>query len=657
MIGVLDTLTLARTKLRSKRVLLIITVVVSGMLFGVLAAAIVVTSGVTTSVNQFFTRALNGRYLVEVQPNIPNAVFGYDDTAFKPSKELIQTLTKRQDEYTVKQKAIYDKYKLPFDKSTITPVLQPNSYGQKDDTGALTQEINRNSPVYKEYLDDLKRDYIKTATNTVTDLKKLAGRYGATSYSHNQSGTLAMQATYLKDGKEDLTQKESSNQTSYEDYLTTNILQSSYTFTDQSLMQRFILPQNDRRTQTTDAIPVILTTQEIAKVFGKQLGIGAQPTDPAEQVAWVKNLQQKANGLTYQACYRSPGEKALIQKTMQTNVEMATKAKDPTYAAPSLQYTLPTSPCGELTIKKDTRSASEKKTTQTEEQLQKDLGTYQPVTHQLLTFQIVGTFTLTVPFAQPQNASAYISYLLGPQYSQGAFIPQQLYDKLPAAAQHKDLLLVDDATHNDYYLFEQADIRQTIVSFPTLSAARDFIKKEGCDTFNASECKKPFLTSTYGAAYLAIDDISSFLAGITPIVLLIAMGIATIIIWITMARVIIDSRRETAVFRALGAKRRDIASIYLLYSVLVALLIVIFMLTLGLVAATIMESLFSANATNLAMVAYGVFDKEQPFHFIGINLSALGILALCIIGISLLAVLPPLMRNVRRNPIRDMRDE
>ena len=124
-----------------------------------------------------------------------------------------------------------------------------------------------------------------------------------------------------------------------------------------------------------------------------------------------------------------------------------------------------------------------------------------------------------------------------------------------------------------------------------------------------------------------------------------------------MARVIIDSRRETAVFRALGAKRRDIASIYLLYSVLVALLIVIFMLTLGLVAATIMESLFSANATNLAMVAYGVFDKEQPFHFIGINLSALGILALCIIGISLLAVLPPLMRNVRRNPIRDMRDE
>ena len=173
----------------------------------------------------------------------------------------------------------------------------------------------------------------------------------------------------------------------------------------------------------------------------------------------------------------------------------------------------------------------------------------------------------------------------------------------------------------------------------------------------ANDCKKPFMLATYGSSYLAVDEMSKFIRGIAPIALAIAMAIATIVIWVTMARVIIDSRRETAVFRALGAKRKDIASIYLLYSMLVALLIVIFMLIAGFIAASVVESLFGTQATDLAKVAYGVFDDLEPFRFIGIDALALTALAGCIFGISLIAVLPPLWRNVRRSPIRDMRDE
>lgn len=657
MIRTRDALTLARTKLRSKRILLIITVVVSGLLFGVLSTAIIVASGVTSSTEHFFTKALNGRYLVEAQPNIPSWVYGYDDTFSEPSPELVKKLTVLQDEYIAKQKTIYDKYKIPFDKTTVEPILQPNPFGQKDATGSVSQVVNRDSPVYIDYLNQRKLDYIKTATNKVSDLKKLAGSYGATQYYSNSGMSLQSQSTYLKDGKEELGKKQSSSPNSYQDYLTSNIKDSTYVFTDQTLIERFVLPENDLRKQKTGAIPVVLTTQEIAKVFAKELNIGKQPSGAAEQVEWVKDLQKKANGYTYSVCYRSPGESALIQKTMQTNTEMVAKKNDRNYIAPTLQYNLPTTPCGELTIKKDGRTAQEKKVDATSESLQKDLGSYQPIEHRLLTFQIVGAFTISDFTKQQQSATDYISYLLGPQYTMGAFIPQQLYDKLPAASQHKDLLQnKENPLYADLRAFEDAGIKSSIVSFPTLSAARDFINKEGCSMMS-TDCKKPFILATYGSSYLAIDEISKFISKVAPIALLIAMGIATIVIWVTMARVIIDSRRETAVFRALGAKRRDIASIYLLYSMLVALLIVIFMLILGYVAATVVQSLFGADATNLAKVAYGVFDELEPFRFIGIDLALLGMLTGCIFIISLVAVIPPLWRNVRRNPIRDMRDE
>lgn len=658
MIRFRDALTLARTKLRAKRILLIITVVISGLLFGVLSTAIIIASGITTSTEHFFTKALSGRYLVEAQPNIPNWVYGYEEAFTAPSPELAKKLTAMQDNYIAKQKAVYDKYKLPFDRTAVTPILQPSPFSEKDGTGNVVQVINRDSPVYKEYLQQRQADYITTATNKVPDLKKLARPYGATDYYHNLNTTLQPQATYLKDGKEEIGKKrEVGGGNSYLDYLTSNVKDSTYTFTDQTLIQRFMLPENDLRKEHTTAIPVVLTTQEIAKVFGKELGIEKQPSDPAAQVEWVKNLQQKANGYTYSACYRSPGESAIIQKTMQANTEMVAKKNDKNYVAPSLQYNLPTTPCGELTIKKDSRTAQEKKEVAVTESIQKDLGEYQPIEHRLLTFQIVGTFTLSDITAQPQNASAYISFLLGPQYSSAAsFIPQQLYDKLPESASHKGLLQKTNTTFADMGSFEAAGIKNTIVSFPTLNAARDFIKKEGCP-IASTDCKKPFILSTYGSSYLAIDEISGAIQKIAPIALFIAMGIATIVIWITMARVIIDSRRETAVFRALGAKRRDIISIYLLYSMLVSVLIALFMLIVGFVAASIVDSLYGTDATNLAKVAYGVFDELQPFRFIGINLEFLAALTGCIFLISLIAVLPPLWRNVRRSPIRDMRDE
>jgi hypothetical protein len=268
---------------------------------------------------------------------------------------------------------------------------------------------------------------------------------------------------------------------------------------------------------------------------------------------------------------------------------------------------------------------------------------------------IVGLMPVSPQDNSLANLPAFMTALLGAQYDgAGAIIPRQLFDQLPAAAQHQDILFGADKTNSNKLTV--AGIGETIVSFPSVEAARSFIDHQGCTPFDSS-CKKPFTLVAYGSNYLLADDIDTTAAKALRTALPIAIAIAGIIIWATMARVIIDSRRETAVFRAIGAKRRDIMAVYLLYSLIVALRIVGFSVALGLSIALVIQMFYSGQVTDYAKVTFGVFDQGETFSFIGLDLPQLMWLIASIIGISLLAVLPPLLRNVRRSPISDMRDE
>ena len=88
-----------------------------------------------------------------------------------------------------------------------------------------------------------------------------------------------------------------------------------------------------------------------------------------------------------------------------------------------------------------------------------------------------------------------------------------------------------------------------------------------------------------------------------------------------------------------------------------ALRIAVFAALLGAAIALVVELLYSGRATNAAQLAYGVFDGDATFHFV----TAPSLLWWSILGgilaMALVAITPPLLRNVRRNPIRDMRDE
>jgi hypothetical protein len=654
-----DTMTLAGAKLHSKRIMLGISVVVSGLLFGILFGASLLVTGISKSAHAYTRTALDGQYLVKSTPVIPPGVLGAD--SYNLGKETIAELTSLQTDFIARQKALAKKLGVGFDEKAVAPILAPDPYADASLPAEKRVRINFESPIYQEYLEKLQIDYAKVAKNKLSDLEAAAAPYGAKGFHQNQQAALSFtNALYLPKGKEDPSKfgpsahPQNSDLSEY-GYLTTSVRNSTYSLVDDSLIKRFILPANDTRQSNTAAIPVVITTTEAVALFGPQMGVSEKPTGAAQQIAWMKNLQQKINGLTYTVCYRNDTEIQQLTKIARDASEVEEHKNDKEYAKPTLAYSLPAGTCGGITTKQDTRTAAEKKAEQDQIALDKALGTYEAPRHQLLTFTVVGVMPVSPQSNAMTSLPGFVSSLLGAQYGAGAMIPKQMFDGLPENTRRENALLTEGKQfiRNE---MRDAGIGETIVAFPSVAQARSFIQQQGCPPIETS-CKRSFTLEPYGSNYLLVDDIDATAAKALRTALPIALAIAGIIIWATMARVIIDSRRETAVFRAIGAKRRDIMAIYLLYSVIVALRIAGFSLVLGAGIAALIQALYGGQMTNYAKVAYGVFDKGQTFNVIGINVAQLALLVVCIFGISLVAVLPPLVRNIRRSPISDMRDE
>jgi ABC-type antimicrobial peptide transport system permease subunit len=140
-------------------------------------------------------------------------------------------------------------------------------------------------------------------------------------------------------------------------------------------------------------------------------------------------------------------------------------------------------------------------------------------------------------------------------------------------------------------------------------------------------------------------------------VLLAMIVIATIVMAGTFGKVIADSRRETAVFRALGATRLDISQIYLTYTVMVGLLVTAVAIALGSIGAQIISNRLAPGLSVNAVLVYNARNPHMHFNLAGFDVWYLGAIVLLVLLVSLLSAVIPLLANMRRNPIRDMRDE
>ena len=288
--------------------------------------------------------------------------------------------------------------------------------------------------------------------------------------------------------------------------------------------------------------------------------------------------------------------------------------------------------------------------------VQKKLGTYVAPRHQLVTFQIVG-----IKYAQPyidytKGLDEYVKSLLTAQNTSMTLdIPLQMYNTLPEHLKAQDIRR-EHSARPSRSMDANEDFAARVLEFASPEKARAFLDNETCPS-SSTQCGKKFLAAPYGSNYLIVDEIGKLFTKIAAIAFPVALGLAAVIIWFTVSRIMAENRKETAVYRAMGAKRRDIAHIYVVYIMLIALRVVLVSVIVGIVIALAVDCSYGGALTDTAAAAFGIVDRAPAVRLFNVDSPLLFVVVAAIVVISLVASMQPLVRNTMRNPIRDIRDE
>lgn len=650
MIKISDTLLLASTKLKVRKIRLGITIIICSLLFAILSFAATTISGVTNSFKSFGKEGYGGRFLVQALP-ITYPPFGNDPAT-------IASMETQQRDLVAQKKATAKKLGLQYDEITDPnlPVMTMK-YG-----GNVDKMLNSNSPIVTEYF--------RTRNNTIPgtsydDFSRVAHQAGATAtYKGTNpgfmgSGPIAGSVTVLLDGKESYAVKHGNDNPNGPRGIEA-LTSLGWNVRDSQLLLPFILPGQTLALGQDNSIPVIAPMSAAEEVLGlKALPQTATNNDKRNRLIEVR---QKIAGKTALLCYRNTSAQTLLDNTIaqQNEIEQNKNKKD--YTRPSLEYQLPTTPCGAVTIKRDVRTVDEKKEADNKKAFDTQFNGLTDPEQELATVRIVGV-TPDLNYQPGISATAIFTSLFSSTLGNGWFSPSEAISKNPTAIKMTGSDPTQAAHDKSVYYAE----------FATVAQAKQFIDKQTClegtngvvsytESPDAAAKKciekgKVLNVMSYGNSAGAIEEFQHGIRKGLLIAVSVIVIVAAVIMMGTVGKIIADGRRETAVFRALGAKRFDIAQIYVTYTVILSLCIALVSITIGCIVAAVLDSRIRDGVSVQAVIAYNAQDPYKVFSVFGINpLYLVGILG-AVITAGLLSTTLPLLTNMRRNPIRDMRDD
>ena len=245
-----------------------------------------------------------------------------------------------------------------------------------------------------------------------------------------------------------------------------------------------------------------------------------------------------------------------------------------------------------------------------------------------------------------------------PGFGGTTLVPNTLYLSAPNDAR-VDNLDSEDLTLDVVASLSDSTFKQFpygMLEFSSAEQARKFLANETCNTSNPN-CGKAYEALQYGVNFLVLDDLTNGVNRIISIIFVVVASLVAIIIWLTISRIISESRRETAVYRAVGAKRADIVLVYLSYTIMLALIIIAF----AFIIATILSAVVAYMATPYLLVAaqasFGIIGSISTVSLVELNDYVLVMtlwMALLIVAISVLSAIQPIVRNTRREPANDL---
>lgn len=657
MLRITDSLRLAGTKLRVRRIRLSITVVVSGLLFAALLAGLTMLMGAQRSVEEFDRGSLNSRYLVAQTAIRPNNIDFTSNLTARAEAERTQMIKDKQ--------ALATRLGLPYDPKSEPPIMQsfPDSPPYPNNQSVIVQRL-------------IRQETAKLPRLTADAQWQFARTRGAVRQFSIQSIAANGMLNYMERGLESFDDKRQQNNqpTPLEEFKQQF---GSITTIDQSLLGGYLLANANAK---PSEIPLIIRYQDAEALLGlKPLDKNASNDT---QLARLKELRQKAGQLTFSACYRNPASQELLQTAKQQIQAAANQAKKPSadYVKPDREYAMPSADsCAAPAVVKDNRSAEAKRTEANQRYFDQTFGSAQPEPAQAkFTFRVVGLMPDGIEAAQ-SDIGSFLQQFLSARLSYTWIMPR---GSMTTAAQTALESTIQTANNDQGNANREETL--AIYEFSDPNKARSYLAAASCGEGNSGGTEITDLSAQPEPAEVSKTQKSNksiclphyvvfasptgsnslvnydAMERLKPIIMWTFIGvtiIAAFILLIIISRTIADSRKESAVFRALGATRLDISQIYFVYTMIVALLTALFSITAGLIVVYIADNLLASQITATLRIAMTPKDLATTFRFWTIDWMVIGAVALSIIAAAVLACLIPLIRNTRRNPIKDMRDE
>ncbi|MDF2460910.1 MAG: LolC/E family lipoprotein releasing system, transrane protein, partial [Candidatus Saccharibacteria bacterium] len=370
MIGLRDNVTLAVTKLRSRRIRLIVTLIVSGLLFAVLVAGSLIVRGTFASLESFAKDGFSTRFMTMTQPVVSSASMD-DPKVIKRAEDL-------QKELVAKKTAEAKRLGIQYDAASEMPVRNEESPEPGSAKGSV---LNLNHPMVRQAMKELTpaADPVTTVRNAAKDYGLKAIYRGSRFVPEDQGNSYEFVAIHK--GKEVAASQNFGGPDS--DALATFGTMSQTL--DNSLLEPFTLEGLSLKAAAGEPVPILAPMDAAEKLVGlEQL---PRTATAADKLARLKEMREKVRNLPFEVCYRNSAAMELRQTAKQQAAEAAAKREG--YVAPALMYAEGGGACSPVTVSRDTRSAEEKALEAKQTEFDAKFGKAAPQTA-VVKFRIVG---------------------------------------------------------------------------------------------------------------------------------------------------------------------------------------------------------------------------------------------------------------------------
>jgi hypothetical protein len=231
--------------------------------------------------------------------------------------------------------------------------------------------------------------------------------------------------------------------------------------------------------------------------------------------------------------------------------------------------------------------------------------------------------------------------------------PQPFPAIMPATIAQQSPLLASDG------LDTTSDVNGTlplIFDFANRTDQRKFIATS-CNGYTDCQKEGKWMLSPFGNVKVAVENVVNISVKIIKWVALVVSAIAGLMIMVTVSKVIADSRREIAIFQALGARRWDIAQIYFVYGLSLAAGALCIALLLASLGAIVLSHLANTSLQNMLVQSVGAYDTQTHTSLFWVEPVWVSGIALVIFAATIAGVALPLVASQRRSLIKFMREE